>query len=167
MRLFSKIKDTLTQHKDLKNVVEVGWLLQTDHASFIWPEPRPVQRTLVAGEHSKSVVYCPAVIDYESRLVEVDCPFDLRLGMRFDDKGDPSLVDLDGENSGLVPRALTQLVILSARNQWRHPKRPLLQIRTPYTFLADEPVFMNQMPPFLHYRQPSWPGVFIGGRIPI
>lgn len=172
MRLFSKIwrKDFAREKDDNSskiNVVEVGWLLQTDHASFIWPEPRSVQRALAGAEHSKSVVYCPSVIDYESRLIEVGCPFDLRLGLRFDDMGEPSLVDLDGEKSSLVPRALNQLVILSARNQWRHPTRPLLQIRTPYIFLADETVFMNQMPPFLHYREPSWPGIVVGGRIPI
>lgn len=42
-----------------------------------------------------------------------------------------------------------------------------MQILTPYVFLADEPVYLTQLPPFAHYREPQLPGTLIGGRVPI
>ena len=47
------------------------------------------------------------------------------------------------------------------------PTGRFLQLTTPYVFLADEPVYMTQLPPICHYRNPPWPGVLIGGRLPI
>jgi len=59
------------------------------------------------------------------------------------------------------------MVSLIGQKEWRHPKRPIVQLVTPYLFIADEPVYMTQMPPFAHYRSPPLPGVLIGGRLPI
>jgi hypothetical protein len=165
MRLFPKLgKSGAPGHK---NVVEVGWLLQTDHASFIWNAPRPFKRTEAPLPHAKSVALCPAVIDHETRLFEVTCPFDLHLRVTLGQNGEAVLTDAAGHESGMTPRTLNQLVFISPREQWRHPKRPILQLKTPYTFIADEAVFMTQMPPFLHYHRPRWPGLMIGGRIGI
>ena len=74
-----------SQKSEKKNVAEAGWLLQTDHASFIWPEPAPVGRAAEAPEHAKALTFCPAVIDHEVRLYQVACPFDLRLKVKFND----------------------------------------------------------------------------------
>jgi hypothetical protein len=149
-----------------RRVVEVGWLLRTDHAAFIWQDPRPA-RSREQSSHSKSVSFCPAVVDYESRLFQVPCPFDLRLRVRIDDKGVPALTDVDGDQSSVVARTLSQICFLSPRNQWKHPDRAIMQIKTPYTFVADEPVYVMQLPPVLTYRDPPWPGLVIGGRMPV
>jgi hypothetical protein len=163
--LFSKLRRSASPSR--KHVAEVGWVLQTDHASFIWPDPRPAGRSTATPEHAKSVLYCPAVIDHEARLFEVLCPFDMRLAVRITEKEEPMLLNVDGEQSSVTPRAFSKLAFLSVRKQWRHPNRPLLQILTPYTFLSDEPIYMTQLPPILHYQERPLPGVFIGGRIPI
>ena len=34
-------------------------------------------------------------------------------------------------------------------------------------FVADEPVWLTQMPPFYARPNPAWPGLMIGGRFPI
>lgn len=151
-----------------KGVVLVGWLLQTDHARFIWDAPtsRAARRSHPLPEHSKAVSYCPAVIDHESRVFEVPCPFDLRLRVGVKENGEATLSDCDGQKSGMLPRALANIIVGSSRNQWRHPERPIFQIRTPYTFLSDEQIYVTQMPPFMHYQTPSWPGLMIGGRMP-
>jgi hypothetical protein len=148
-----------------RRLVEVGWLLRTDHAAFIWQEPRPVSRSVSHSKHPKSVSRCPAVVDHESRMFQVLCPFDLRLRISLD-KEQP-LVDADGDASSVAGRTLAQIAFVSPRKQWRHPDRPILQIRTPYTFVADEDVYLMQLPPLLHYRSPAWPGVVLGGRFPI
>ncbi len=149
-----------------RRVVDVGWLLQTESAGFIWERPRDISRQDADPTHAKSVAYCPAVLDHEARLWEVPCPFDLQLRFRVDE-GKPVLVNVAGDHSAMRPKHMGQTVTLISPREWRHPKRPIVQIYTPYVFVADEPVYLSQMPPFIHYRDPPLPGVLIGGRIPI
>ena len=47
------------------------------------------------------------------------------------------------------------------------PGRPILQMRLPYIFIADEPTYMSQLPPFQHLRKTPLPGLMIPGRFPI
>jgi hypothetical protein len=151
-----------------KKVVEVGWVLQTESASFIWDAPRPVSRPeSVPPQTSKSVMFCPAVVDHEARLFEITCPVELRLGFAFTEQGQPVLIDRMGDQSPVRRRHLNDMIAIVPQKEWRHPKRPIIQIITPYTFLADDPVYMTQLPPFLHYRDPALPGLMIGGRMPI
>lgn len=148
--------------------VDVGWLLDTDKAGFIWHAPQKLSRNDPPNDHAKSVRYCPAVLDHEARLFEVACPVDLHLRFQFDAKtNEPRLINAAGDQSSVRSKHLAQMVHLVARKEWRHPDRPVLQIITPYLFLADAPVYMTQLPPFCHYRSPPWPGVLIGGRLPI
>ena len=65
------------------------------------------------------------------------------------------------------PSHIAKTVTLLDQNQWRHPGRPIIQIGAPYPFIADEPVYVNQMPPFNRYRNEPRPGLAIGGRFPI
>jgi len=63
--------------------------------------------------------------------------------------------------------AIWKTVKLVAESEWRHPDRPTIQLAVPYTFVADEPVYMVQLAPFLHYSQQPIPGTIFGGRFPI
>lgn len=147
--------------------VDIGWLLDTDKARFIWQEPRRVKRDDPAPNHAKSVNYCPSVLDHEARMFEVPCPIDLTLDFRRDDKGVPSLVNLDGDRSTIRNKHLNAMIAIVGQREWRHPERPVIQVVTPYVFVADEPVYMTQMPPITHYQKDPWPGTLIGGRLPI
>jgi hypothetical protein len=84
-----------------------------------------------------------------------------------DEKGEPKVRDLAGDMSSIRRKHLGQTVAIMAQKEWRHPERPIIQIPTPYVFLADEPVYMTQLPPFVHFRKPQLPGTVIGGRLPI
>lgn len=147
--------------------VEIGWVLDTEKAGFIWEAPRRLSRDEPAPEHAKAVAYCPAVLDHEARLFEVPCPIDVNLGFRFDKEGRPAVVNLDGDRSAIRPRALNEMLVIVNRREWRHPDRPILQIVTPYLFVTDEPVWLTQLPPYTSYSMNQWPGVLIGGRFPI
>jgi hypothetical protein len=148
-------------------IVDVGWLLADDKSGFLYDAPRRIQRNDQPPAHAKSAAFCPSVLDHEARLFEVPCPFDLELGLRADEKGVLQLVNALGDHSPIRAKHLGQLSALVSRREWRHPDRPLVQIITPYVFLADEPVFMTQMPPFHHYRAQQLPGTLVGGRLPI
>ena len=62
---------------------------------------------------------------------------------------------------------LADLMHLVNEAEWRHPDRPTVQMRLPYVFVADEPVYLSQVAPFMHYRAEPWPGTLFGGRFPI
>ena len=40
----------------------------------------------------------------------------------------------------------------------------IVQVSTPYIFLADEVAYINQIPPYLDYIDPSWPGTLTAVR---
>ena len=149
-------------------VLEVGWINRAEQASFIWDDPTPYRR--VDGQDPKSakaLQNCPAVHDYEARHFVVPCPFDLNLALARDKDGKLGIRNLDGTQSAVSTSALMKLLHLNGPGQWRHPERPLLQITTPYYFIADEVCWMSQLPPYLTYREPQLPGLVVGGRLPI
>jgi hypothetical protein len=149
-------------------MVDVGWLIKADKAGFIWDSPRKLSLDHPGSKHAKAVNYCPAVVDHEARIFEVPCPIDLHLRFSWPDKSkSPGIVNVAGDRSTVRPKHLNEMFALVGPKEWRHPDRPVLQIMTPYLFIADEVVYMTQLPPFCHYRSPPWPGLLIGGRLPI
>ncbi|MFM9889589.1 MAG: hypothetical protein ACKVOE_02940 [Rickettsiales bacterium] len=147
-------------------VVDVGWVLDTERAGFIWDAPRKLTKPTGKTTHAKGVNYCPAVVDHEARLFEVTSPVEIML--RFDGSGpEPAVKMLAGDQSTIRGKHLNGLFTIVNRKEWRDPSRPMLQFVTPYLFIADEPVFITQMPPCYHYNPAPWPGLLIGGRFPI
>jgi hypothetical protein len=147
--------------------VEVGWVLDTEKGGFLWEAPRRLARDDPPAKHGKSVNFCPAMLDHEARMFEVPCPIDAKLGFKFGEKGEPQLLNLEGSMSAVRGRHLGQMAVVIGREEWRHPERPIIQVKTPYVFVADEPVYMSMFPPVSHFQAEPWPGVLIGGRIPI
>ncbi|MCG8356071.1 MAG: hypothetical protein MI920_10895 [Kiloniellales bacterium] len=148
-------------------VVEIGWILEADKATFVYDPPRPVSKKGKLPENVKAVGYCPAIIDHEKRLFEVPCPVDLHLRLGKTEQGQPTLINVAGKRSPVAAKVLKSMVHLMGQDRWRDPRRPVLQVSAPWRFLADEPAWMTQMPPFNHYRDPAWPGLQIGGRFPV
>lgn len=158
--------DDLTTTPPLPRFADVGWILDTDSAQLIWPEPRRVKTQKPERVHAKSLARCPAVLDSDSRLFEITCPFDLELGFRRDQNGKPVLVNLLGDQSPVRASKLGQLVSITSETEWAHPDRPVIQIITPYLLVTDEPIYVNQLPPFNHWRAKPLPGVMVSGRFP-
>jgi hypothetical protein len=117
--------------------------------------------------HAKSASRCPAVINLESRHFLVRCPFDIHIGFARDDKGKPVLRNLAGEASAIRASKLGEKLHLTNEPEWRHPGVPTIQLSLPYLFVADEPVYLSQVAPFMHYAPDPLPGTIFGGRFPI
>jgi hypothetical protein len=149
-----------------KRVVEVGWLLMAKRTSIIFNAPRPLTRNDLPPKHAKSASYCPAILDHEARIFEVACAYDLQLGVRIEGER-VAISDLSGDMSAVRSHHMQHVFRVTARKEWRHPDRPILQFTAPYTFVADEPVYVTQMPPFQFYRDPPLPGTVICGRLPV
>lgn len=153
--------------KEKSRVVDVGWAITEDPHSLIWEEPKQFARNLPKPVSAKSVQACPAAIDFDNRHFVINAPVDFHLRFGYDENKRPVLINIDGPQSTIRPKHLGQMATIINRSEWRHPERPIVQIITPYIFMADEPVYINQLPPYLDYINPAWPGLLMGGRFPI
>jgi len=145
----------------------VGWFILPQEAGFIWAPPRPVTTQTGPANSAKSVNLCPAVLDHEARLFEIPCPVDLELTLQRDQYGNLGPVATKGNQSPVNDIGWSKLLSMTPPQHWRNPNKPLLQVITPYRFLSDELVYMNQLPAFLNFEANSLPGLLIGGRFPI
>lgn len=144
----------------------VGWFLQTDRTSMIYDSPKPVRTETVKNPVAKSVTQCPAVLDFDKRYFVINSPIDLHMRWEMKD-GARNIVNMLWEKSPIRPEALQQMVVVQPPNEWRHPERPVIQMLMSYVFVSDDPVYINQYPPFMHYNPETRPGVQINGRFPI
>ena len=147
--------------------VEVGWLLNAEEGGFIWGEPTRLISDRPPPRHAKSASLCPAVIDHEARFFVVHCPINVKLRVKIIDTGEATLINTAGDKTEIRTKTLGKMVKIVAAKEWRYPDRPIIQIHTPYIFIADEPTFMSLLPPFNYFRTPSLPGRLISGRLPI
>jgi hypothetical protein len=148
----------------VREPVLVGWLIDVPSASLIYDEPRRVRTTPPGPHHVKSAARCPAVIDLESRHFMISCPYDLHLRAEKEESGKWRLRNVSGEKSNIRSSHLAKTVHLVPPQEWRHPERPILQVNAPYRFIADEPVYLTQCGPYMHYSSHGWPGIVFGGR---
>ena len=162
-----RLLDKIAWRRPGRSVVDVGWIITDPKASLIWDDPQPLRRKGERPASAKSVQLCPAALDFEARHFVVSCPVDVRLRVRLEPGKPPSLENADGSKSSIRLKALSQMVTIINQTEWRHPGRPILQFKTPYVFLADEPVYLNQLPPYLSFTEPAWPGLQLAGRFPI
>jgi len=147
--------------------VTVGWFLNQQKGGIIYAPPERVRSVDVNREHAKSASRCPAVINLESRHFLIRCPFDLNLEFVRDKDGKAGLRNLSGEKSTIRASKLGDKIHITNEVEWRNPGVPTIQLSLPYVFIADEPVYMSQVAPFMHYAKEPLPGTIFGGRFPI
>jgi hypothetical protein len=149
-----------------RSTVRVGWLLTDAKGGVLYDDPERMRSPEMNRDHAKSASRCPAILNLESRYFVVKCPFTIHLGFDRDENKKPRLKNKLGEKSAVRGNKLGEIVTLVNEVEWRYPDRPTLQIKTPYLFIADEPVYATQLPPFMHYLPTPWPGTLFGGRFP-
>lgn len=160
------VEDLDAKASGKKRTVTVGWTVRAQKGALIWQAPQPFSRSDPKSQSSKSVQYCPAAVDFDRRHFVIPCPVDLTLHFEKTAQG-LQLRDADGEQSGLRPNTIKELMLLHPPSEWRDPNRPIIQFIAPYVFIADEPCYVVQTAPYLHYSKTPRPGVQIGGRFPV
>jgi hypothetical protein len=143
----------------------VGWLFNADNATVIWDSPKAV-RIESQSTDPRSVGQCPSVLDFDRRHYSVNCPIDVHLRLNLT-AASMDITNVLADKSPIRSDALQRRVVFQPRHEWRHPQRPVLQMLTPYVCVSDDPVYINQYPPFLNYTGDTRPGIQIGGRFPI
>ncbi|WP_229819358.1 hypothetical protein [Kordiimonas sediminis] len=150
----------------MKRTIDVGWVIKTQKTDIMWYEPEPFRQNVPVNPNAKSVQKCPSAIDFDNRHFVVKCPYDLHLRIGKTADGKPQLLNVQGNNSAVRPSVMNQIMMLHPQEEWRHPERPLLQFVTPYILVADDPVWVNQLPPYLDFLKTHRPGVMVSGRFP-
>lgn len=159
--------DNTTGSPAASGPVTVGWFLTEKKGGIIYSPPERVRSVDLNRTHAKSASRCPAVINLESRYFVIRCPYDLNIAFARDDKGKPALRNLAGEASTVRANKLGEKLHVTAEAEWRHANVPTIQMSLPYCFIADEPVYISQVAPFMHYAKEPLPGTIFGGRFPI
>ncbi|MTH97046.1 hypothetical protein [Roseibium sp. RKSG952] len=167
MQLSVTFENTRDTDNRKSGPIQVGWFLNQVKGGVIFDPPERVKGAERNKTHAKSASRCPAVISMEARYFLIRCPFDINLAFGRDEKGKPSLRNLNGTMSGVRANKLAEMISITSEAEWRYEGVPTIQIKTPYVFISDEPVYMAQTPPFMHYLKQPWPGTLFGGRFPI
>lgn len=152
---------------DTKGPLTVGWFLNQRKGGIIYAPPERVRSVDQNKSHAKSASRCPAVINLESRYFVVRCPYDLNLAFVRDKDGRPAIRNLNGDKSPVRANKLREKLHVTNEKEWRSPDVPTVQLELPYVFIADEPVYLSQVAPFMHYSKTPLPGTIFGGRFPI
>ena len=145
--------------------VEVGWFIEENQAKFVFPEPQSLFKSRNKALSNRAVQACPAVNEYERDLFVINNPFDIRL--RCIKKGDTYDLHIVEQGTRIDDDLIPRFVFLMQPHIWRSPNKPVIQIKMPYFFLSDEPVYMTQLSPYMNETVLKWPGILIGGRFPI
>ena len=159
--------DDAEHSRRAKRTITVGWLARSDKSAVLFSPPQPFSRNDPKAPSPKSVQHCPAAVEFDRRHFVIPVPFDVSLKFVRHPNGQLSLEDANGAQSGMRPSALKQILIFHPEQEWRHPERPLIQFLSPYVFVADDPCYVVQTAPYLHYFPEQRPGVQMGGRFPI
>ncbi|UFS66167.1 hypothetical protein LO749_06290 [Paracoccus denitrificans] len=147
--------------------ITVGWLRATDKGGVLFEPPERVSFRDTNRASAKSASRCPAVIALEARYFMIKCPFDLHIGFDRDEQGRARLINRAGAAGAVRSGRMSDVLMLVSEAEWRYPDRPTIQMKLPYIFIADEPVYMTQLDSFAHYRRRPLPGTIFGGRFPI
>lgn len=144
---------------------DVGYCLTEADGGFAFRPPHTVFSTRDRPLGTRSVQSCPAVNALERHLVEIPSPVGIRLVLEEED-GAPALGVIE-QGTFVEPEKIGDILTLEPPERWRHPKRPVLQLRLPFFFVTDAPCILNLVPPFLAPGMRRWPGMAISGRFPL
>ena len=145
--------------------LDVGWFIEEPQGKFVFFEPEPLFKSRKKPLSNRAVQACPAINELERDYFVIKCPFDIQL--RCSRRGDEFDLHLVEKGTRVDEDLVARFVFLMAANLWRDKSNPVIQIKVPFFFLSDEPCYMSMIAPYMSRNMATWPGVFIGGRMPI
>ncbi len=143
----------------------IGYVPAELSAAIAFPAPRMLLSARSQPLSRRAVQACPAVNTFESRAIEILAPFSLRLRCVDGARG---AYDFHIVEDGTVPDAkvIERHVGFMARQFWRTPDAPVVQINLPHFFVCDETCYLTQAPAWASAKRALLPGMLISGRFP-
>jgi len=145
--------------------VDIGYCLAEPEGGFAFQPPRSVFSERDRPLGTRAIQNCPAVNAIERQLIEMPSPIGITLTLGEED-GEPEL-EVEPQGTLAQPEKIAEAIWLEPAERWRHPKRPVIQIRLPFFLVTDEPCMVSQLPPFLSPAMRRWPGMMVAGRFPL
>jgi hypothetical protein len=144
---------------------DIGYCLADPSGGFAFQPPRTVFSERDRPLAMRAVQNCPAVNALERQLVEMPSPIGIRMTLA--NQGGQLSLNVNPQGTFAQPEQVQKIVSMEPPDRWRHPKKPVIQIRLPIFFVTDEACLMTQLPPFLSPHMRRWPGTMIAGRFPV
>lgn len=145
--------------------IDVGWFIEEPQGKFVFPKPEPLFKSRQKALSKRAVQACPAINELERDYFVLRNPFDLRL--RCIKRGNSYDLHIVEDGTRIDHDIAAKFVYLMEPTLWRRDSVPVIQIKVPYFFIADTPCYMTMLAPYMSENIVEWPGLFIGGRLPI
>jgi hypothetical protein len=144
---------------------DVGWFIEEPQGKFVFFEPKPLFKSREKPLSNRAVQACPAINELERDYFVIKAPFDIRL--RCSRNGESYDLHVVEEGTRIDNDLIPRFVFLMQPQFWRNKNIPVIQIKVPYFFLSDKPCYMTMLAPYMSQNLVKWPGLMIGGRMPI
>ena len=129
-------------------IIDIGWCITEELSSSIFFEPQSTQinhKKKSTNIKSEGVLRCPAVHNLAiNRIFNIRSPYTIKLRAieTSENKIDIRGVFPDTEvDSSILP----SIISVEPREFWIDKNIPILQIKMPYIFFSDIPVWINQL----------------------
>lgn len=127
--------------------ISIGWCIASDRFAIAFDAPSALIPPKDPSNNKKGYLSCPAVRQFSEGLFQVASPFSLKLRLIESDSG-PAIVPVYPFTS-LTEDIINQLVQIEPQSTWGNRNCAVIQIPSPYVFIADEPVIVEQSNPDL------------------
>lgn len=127
--------------------MKIGWCCTALEAKICFPEPKRVTLGKDLSTGGRGFLSCPAVRDYFSNTFVVTSPFSLRL--RCDEVAGSKIIRPVYPFTSLSQPRVNEWVKVEPKSSWRSGDAVIIQIPSPYLFIADDPIFIRQDPVLL------------------
>ncbi|MDA9960056.1 hypothetical protein N9D19_00790 [Planktomarina temperata] len=145
--------------------IDVGWYIDERQGKFVFFEPTTLFKSRSKPLSRRAVQACPAINELERDYFVIKNPFDIRL--RCSKNGESYDLHVVEDGTRIDDDLISNFVFLMQPDFWRNKSVPVIQIKVPYFFLADEPCYMTMLAPYMSQSSVKWPGLMVGGRMPI
>jgi hypothetical protein len=145
--------------------VDVGWHIDREEATFAFYEPENLFKMRDKPLSRSAVQACPSVNELEREYFVIRCPFNLELRCEIVENEHQIIISHNGTH--VDSDILRQFLSLFPPMKWRQENVPIVQVQLPYFFLSDTPCYMTLLAPYMSKNMASWPGVLVGGKMPI
>ena len=124
---------------------QIGWCFVNTEGPAAFPSPEKLHLGKDPSPTKRGYLSCPAVRASSQGYFVIKSPFSLHI--RFKRKDDVVSFVPVYPFTTVNEMKLKELFRLEPRDLWRSIDVPLIQIPSPYFFIADEPIDVEQCPP--------------------
>lgn len=125
--------------------VQIGWCYVNTEGTAAYPPPEKLHIGKDPSPTKRGPLSCPAIRASSQGYFVIKSPFSLHL--RFRKRGDVVSIIPVYPFTSINESKLKEILRLEPRDVWRSTDVPLLQIPSPYFFVTDDPIEIEQSPP--------------------